>query len=211
MPPVDPPPLTLRELLCYFVEPPVADVDLPGAQARAMLAARLTLAEGALHKGEPLTPLDQQAIRDAYTLLTATRVQATEEIATALEAQGCACSSDLVIGCVEMAALVAVLPLRRHASGVPTPLSREGWLALCSDAYDRGRAGVELRKEQGGIVQAVVVDQPELKTGDRVRLPDGRVGKLCWIIPSGREAAVAIDGLAGTFHIHPRLLVRVDP
>jgi hypothetical protein len=45
-----------------------------------------------------------------------------------------------------------------------------------------------------------------LKTGDRVRLPDGREGKLCWVIASGEEAAVALDGVDGTFHIHPSRL-----
>lgn len=39
--------------------------------------------------------------------------------------------------------------------------------------------------------------------GDRVRLPDGREGKLLWIIPSGREAAVELDGEAGSFHLPP--------
>lgn len=52
---------------------------------------------------------------------------------------------------------------------------------------------------------------PELKTGDRVRVPDGREGWLCWIIPSGPEAVVALDGVGGTFHIHPSKLERVDP
>lgn len=48
-----------------------------------------------------------------------------------------------------------------------------------------------------------------LEPGDRVRVPDGREGKLLWIIPSGTEAAVALDGAPGTFHIHPSCLTRV--
>jgi hypothetical protein len=39
--------------------------------------------------------------------------------------------------------------------------------------------------------------------GDRVRIPDGREGKLLWIIPSGKEAAVELDGEAGSFHLPP--------
>lgn len=47
-----------------------------------------------------------------------------------------------------------------------------------------------------------------LPTGCRVRLPDGRKGKLCWITKCG-EAAVAVDGVPGTFHLRADCLVRL--
>jgi hypothetical protein len=51
----------------------------------------------------------------------------------------------------------------------------------------------------------------QVAQGARVRVPDGREGKLLWIIPSGQEAAVALDGVAGTFHIHPHQLTAASP
>lgn len=48
-----------------------------------------------------------------------------------------------------------------------------------------------------------------MKPGDRVRVPDGREGSLLWVIPTGTEAAVALDGVYGTFHIHPSRLAEL--
>lgn len=50
-----------------------------------------------------------------------------------------------------------------------------------------------------------------LKVRDRVRVADGREGWLCWIIPKGTEAAVALDGEYGTWHTHPSNLTKVQP
>lgn len=40
-------------------------------------------------------------------------------------------------------------------------------------------------------------------TGDRVRVPDGREGRVLWVIPTGTEVAIALDDTYGSFHIHP--------
>lgn len=69
----------------------------------------------------------------------------------------------------------------------------------------------ELRPhDRHGMVEESKPVQPGVERGDRVRLPDGREGKLCWVTAGG-EAAVAVDGEQGTFHLRAADLVPAEP